>query len=73
MTEKLFGTNRHYVDNGDFSQRYFYKLRGCAMPLIKAEKKESEQTAEVRPEIKSRRQLTIDATRNKHNQREKRK
>lgn len=73
MTEKLFGTNRHYVDDGDFSQRYFYQLRGCVVPRIKAEKKESEQIIQVKSEIKSRRRISMDASRNKNNQRHKRK
>lgn len=73
MTENLFGTNRHYEDSDGFSQRYFYQLRGCVVPPIKAEKKESEQSIQLKPEIKSRRRISMDVSRNKNNQRHKRK
>lgn len=71
MAERLFGSNRHYVDAGDFTQRYFYQLRGCVAPKFKTP---TEQTAQpsVTPH-KSQRQMAMDAARAKTNQRNKRK
>lgn len=71
MTERLFGSNRHYVDAGDFTQRYFYQLRGCVAPVFKTT---TEQPAppSVMPR-KSQRQMAMDAARAKTNKRNKRK
>lgn len=71
MTERLFGSNRHYVDAGDFTQRYFYQLRGCVAPVFKTT---NEQTTppSVMPR-KSQRQMAMDAAREKTNKRNKRK
>lgn len=35
MVENMFGTDRTYRDSGDFTQRYFYLLRGCVPRLLK--------------------------------------
>ncbi len=71
MTERLFGSNRHYVDSGDFTERYFYQLRGCVPPKFKATTDEPMQPSLT--QHTSRRQMAMDAARAKANQRNKRK
>lgn len=72
MSERLFGTNQHYQDNGDFTQKYFYQLRGCVPPIIK--RAEQEQChSKPATGSKSKRELVMDAARKKVNQRYKRK
>lgn len=71
MTERLFGSNRHYVDTGDFTERYFYQLRGCVAPVFKTTTEQLAQPS-VMPR-KSRREMAMDAARAKTNQRNKRK
>lgn len=72
MSERLFGTNQHYQDTGDFTQKYFYQLRGCVPPIIKKTEQEQCQSTST-PVSKSKRELVMDAARKKVNQRYKRK
>lgn len=73
MTENLFVTNRHYEDGGDFTQRYFYELRGCVAPPIKRRHEEQEQPIKKKSVRKSQREKAMDAARKKVNQRYNRK
>jgi len=70
MSERLFGTNRHYVDAGDFTEQYFYKLRGCVAPK-KMNKAETHIPNPINKPGKSRQQLAMDKARTKVNQRKK--
>lgn len=70
MAEKLFGTNRHYEDAGDFTHRYFYNLRGCVAPKIKAAADVNITVQQITPK-KSQRELAMDAARKKVNNRRK--
>lgn len=72
MAENLFGTSRVYRDDGDFTHRYFYLLRGCVPPPVKKRVEVKEQPA-VREHPKSPRQLAMDKARANTNQRSKRK
>lgn len=72
MSERLFGTNRNYVDSGDFTQRYFYQLRGCVVPRTNSPKITAAQP-ESKPARKSRREIAMDTARTKVNKRNKRK
>lgn len=73
MNENLFLTNRHYEDDGSFTHRYFYELRGCVAPPSKSLKKDTEQVINKRPVCKSQHQIVLDAARKKVQQRHKRK
>lgn len=72
MSENLFGTTRVYTDEGDFTHRYFYMLRGCVPPPVKRQKEANAQPA-VREQPKSPRQIAMDKARANQNQRSKRK
>ena len=71
MAERLFGSNRNYVDTGDFTERYFYQLRGCVVPRINSPKLTVAQP-ESMPVRKSRREIQMDIARTKVNKRNKR-
>lgn len=72
MSENLFGTTRVYTDQGDFTHRYFYLLRGCVPPPVKR-KAEANSQPTVREQPKSPRQVAMDKARANNNQRQKRK
>ncbi|EPJ3208029.1 hypothetical protein LL364_004358 [Citrobacter freundii] len=70
MAEKLFGTDRTYRDSGDFTQLYFYSLRGCVPPPAKRQAEPSAQpVAKANP--KSKRQQAMDKARANANRRYK--
>lgn len=70
MAERLFGTNQHYADTGNFTEQYFYKLRGCVAPKTKSKGDMHIQTPISQPG-KSRQQLAMDKARTKVNQRKR--
>lgn len=71
MTERLFGTNPHYLDSGDFSQRYFYQLRGCVPPPQRKTADIEQQKTKSVPRPKSIHELVMDKARTKVNRRYK--
>lgn len=70
MAENLFGTDRTYRDSGDFTQRYFYLLRGCVPPPSKRQSEPSTQPV-TKAEPKSQRQHAMDKARANANRRYK--
>lgn len=70
MAENLFGTDRTYRDSGDFTQRYFYLLRGCVPPPSKRQAEPSTQQV-AKAEPKSQRQHAMDKARANANRRYK--
>lgn len=70
MAENLFGTDRTYRDSGDFTQRYFYLLRGCVPPPSKRQADPRTQPV-AKAEPKSQRQHAMDKARANANRRYK--
>lgn len=70
MADNLFGTDRTYRDSGDFTQRYFYLLRGCVPPPAKRQAELRVQPV-AKAEPKSQRQHAMDKARANANRRYK--
>ena len=71
MTDRIFGTNSQHCDSDNFSQRYFYELRGCVPPPQFRKKTEDPVTPKASSSHRSARMIAMDEARKKFNSRKR--